>query len=169
MSPTSGSRGQGAGRFFKQVAPRIALAGAIIVLAGCGQDPSGPATASGVAPIEGTADVKPPSGITVRLFANDAASAAAAVAFIVSGDKRTDFTLAADGGAKGIPSSINIHPLPAGNYILTLQAPAGFEVFQSVCGASDGSSIFVANVDLTYFTLAKRGWGYCDFTIGPLP
>ena len=148
----------------------MALAGAVIVLAGCSQDPSGPATVSGAQPIDRTADAKTPTGITIRLFAYDAAAAGVAVSFTTSGGgKLTDFTLASAGGTSGIPSSINVSPLAAGSYSVTAHAPAGFAIFQSYCGVSEGSSLVVPDATFVSFVLIKKGWGYCDFTVGAQP
>ena len=154
--------------FFRQIAERIALAG-IVILAGCSQDPSGPATASGLQPIDRSADVKTPTGITIRLFAFDNQSVGVPVPFSTTGAKIMDFTLAAGGGAGGIASSVNISPLPPGSYFVAAQAPAGYEIFQSVCGVSEGSDLVVPDASSVAFVLAKKGWGHCDLTLGALP
>ena len=155
MSPTS--------------AARIALAGAIIILAGCGQDPSGPTTAPGVAPIDRTADARPQAGITIRLFADDAAAVGVPMSFTIFGGRKPQDYMLAAGGVGTNPTSINIFPLAPDTYTFSATLPAGFDFFESNCGASDGSTITVAAVDLVFWELAKRGYGFCDITIGTLP
>ena len=150
-------------------AARIALAAAFVLLAGCGQDPSGPTAAAGAASIDRTADAKMPTGITIRLFAYDAESVGVPVTFSLSGGRKPgDFTLAT-GGVGTDPSVINLAPLTPDNYTLSATVPAGFDFFESTCGASDGSTVFVAAIDLVFWELAKKGSGFCDITIGALP
>jgi hypothetical protein len=122
-----------------------------------------------VQPIDRTADLKAPSGITARLFAYDIESVGVPVSFSTTGRKLMDFTLAADGGASGVPSAINIDPLAPGSYTVTARPPAGFQIVQSTCGVSDGSDFVVPDATTVLFNLLKKGWGHCDFTVAVLP
>ena len=181
MPPTSAARQEGArtdvseptrspsSRRFRQVAERIALAGAIVILAGCGQDPTGPTTASGVTAVDRSADLKATTGITIRVFAFDGASVGVPVTFSVTGGRKPEAFTLPTGGVGSDPSSINLAPLAPATYTLTAEVPAGFDFFESTCGASDGSTVFVASIDLVVWELAKKGSGFCDITIGSLP
>ena len=140
---------------------------ALVLLAGCGQDPSGPTTASEVLPIDGTAGVKQLSGaISINLVATSVEATGVLQPFETLGKKLTDFALVAD-EIRNPQSTMVFTKLGAGDYTFQAEPIEGFTISQIICESAEAGTAFDQSIPSTVTVhLAKKSLVRCFFFLG---
>lgn len=142
---------------------RIAL-GAVVLLAGCGHDPSGPATPPDLLPVDRTANLD--GSITVNLSITGPDAQAVDVLFqLIAGKKVKEFTLDLDETDPTFPSTIVLTHLKPGQYLLGQPRIEGFSGDLVSCTTTAGSTAQSGAAGLVAINLAKKGQVQCTFTL----
>lgn len=147
----------------------IALGAAVVVMAGCGQDPSGPATSPDLQSVVRTAGAKTPAGITIELEAPDPAAEGVLQPFETFGRKVTDFALVANDRTGTSPSSMTFTHLGAGDYSFQAEPVEGFFISGIFCTTTDGTTVDEPGLQTVTIHLLKKGSARCLFILASSP
>ena len=147
----------------------VVLGAAVVVMAGCGQDPSGPATSPDAQSVVRTAGAKTPAGITIQLDAPDPTAEEVLQPFETFGRKLTDFALVAGDRTGTTPAFMTFTHLGAGDYSFQAEPVEGFFISGIFCATSDGTTFDEPGLQTVTIHLLKKGSARCLFVLASSP